>query len=189
MMDQQISLCLGGDLANIHGLGWIATDLNQLIVLSDLLESGQEDIAAHFFGSTARPFNRYKTFASTPNRRPSRVKLQDDGSVEMVISELGVAAAILMPLVESAVQRQFEGREAPLAFALGVRDPGLKRVMQAYERGDFGEGSEALGTLMFVLKELNYDVPYRVTSGPVIAHAVNRYSRRIARTLRKSLPQ
>ncbi|NVK40872.1 MAG: hypothetical protein HWE39_06475 [Oceanospirillaceae bacterium] len=189
MMDQQIRLCLGGDLANMHGLGWIATDLNQLIVLSDLLESGQEDIAEHFFGTDARPFNRYKTFASTPARRPSQVRQQDDGSVEMVISELGVAASILMPLVEAAVQRQFEGREEPLAFALGTKDPGLKRVMQAYDRGDFGAGSEALGTLMFVLKELNYDVPYLVTSGPVIEHAVSKYSRRIARTIRKSLPQ
>ncbi|GGO86674.1 hypothetical protein GCM10011348_38040 [Marinobacterium nitratireducens] len=188
-MDQQISLSMGGDLANLHGLGWIATDLNQLIVLSDLLESGQEDVAAHFFGNDARPFNRYKTFASAPQRRPSQVSQRDDGTLELVISELGVAAAILIPLVQSAIERQFEGAEQPLQFQLGTRDPGLKRVMQAYDRGDFGSGAEGLNTLMFVLKELNHEVPYLATSAPVIEHAVRKYSRRIARTLRKSQPQ
>lgn len=186
-MDQQISLCLGGELANLHGLGWIATDLNQLIELSDLLESGQHETARHFFGAEARPFNRYKRFAGTPRRRPSQLNLRDDGSLELVISELGVAAAILVPLVQSAVAQQFNGADEPVGFRLTPKDPGLKRVMQAYDRGDFGEGSDGLNTLAFVLEELSYEVPYLVTSAPVIEHAVNKYARRIARTIRKSL--
>jgi hypothetical protein len=57
--------------------------------------------------------------------------------------------------------------------------------MQAFERGDFGSGSDGLNTLAFVLAELNYKVDFLAKNADIIEHAVGRYATRIARTIRK----
>jgi hypothetical protein len=57
--------------------------------------------------------------------------------------------------------------------------------MQAFERGDFGSGSEGLNTLAFVLAELNYKVDFLASNAAIVEHSVDRYATRIARTIRK----
>jgi hypothetical protein len=183
-MDQQVSLCLGGDLANLHCLGWISTDVHRLIELSDLLDSGQQEALERYFGAQARPYNRYKTLTDN-NRQPSDISRQEDGTLELKIPNLSLAGAIVMPLVQTAVVRLLKKTETPAYFRLMPADPGLKRVMQAFERGDFGTGSEGLNTLAFVLDELNYKVDFITRSAAIIEHAVARYGQRIARTIRK----
>ncbi len=184
-MDQQISLCLGGDLANLHCLGWISTDVHRLIELSDLLDTGQQARLERYFGTQARSYNRYKAFTDNKHRLPTEIGLLEDGSLEVKIPNLSVAAAIVMPLVQTAVMHRLKNGKTPVEFRLTPKDPGLKRVMQAYERGDFGEGSEGLNTLAFVLDELKYDVTFLAESADIIENAVTRYSARIARTIRK----
>jgi hypothetical protein len=185
MMDQQVNLCLGGDLANLHSLGWIATDLHRLIELSDLLESGDQEPLERYFGPQARPSNRYKSFTANGHRPLTDISLQDDGTLALNIPCLSVAGAIVMPLVQTAVLRLLEKSATPQEFRLTPTDSSLKRVMQAFERGDFGSGSEGLNTLAFVLAELNYKVDFLASNAAIVEHSVDRYATRIARTIRK----
>ncbi len=184
-MDQQVSLHLGGDLANLHSLGWIATDIHRMIELSDLLEAGDQEPLQRYFGPQARPSNRYKSFTANGHRTLSDVSVQDDGSLALQIPNLSVAGAIVMPLVQTAVTQLLQKTDTLADFRLTPADSGLKRVMQAFERGDFGSGSEGLNTLAFVLAELNYDVDFLAKNTDIIEHAVGRYATRIARTIRK----
>ncbi|UTW11514.1 hypothetical protein [Marinobacterium rhizophilum] len=187
MMDQQVNLCLGGDLANLHSLGWIATDLHRLIELSDLLASGDLEPLERYFGPQARPSNRYKSFTANGHRPLADISLQDDGRLALNIPNLSVAGAIVMPLVQSAVTSLLKKTDTPAEFRLTPADPGLKRVMQAYERGDFGSGNDGCQTLAFVLTELNYEVGFLSRHAELIEHSVSRYATRIARTIRKQL--
>lgn len=184
-MDQHVSLCLGGDLANLHSLGWIATDIHRLIEFSDLLESGDQEPLERYFGPQARPANRYKSLTANGHRPLNDISLQDDGSLTLNIPNLSVAGAIIMPLVQTAVTRLLIKTDSLLDFRLTPADPGLKRVMQAFERGDFGNGRDGLFTLAFVLRELKYKVDFLDHNAALVEHSVDRYATRIARTIRK----
>jgi hypothetical protein len=185
MMDQHVSLCLGGDLANLHSLGWIATDIHRQIEFTDLLESGEQEPLERYFGPQARPANRYKHFTGNGHRPLNDVSVQDDGSLTLNIPNLSLAGAIIMPLVQTAVAKLLQKTDTLADFRLTPADSGLKRVMQAFERGDFGSGSEGLNTLAFVLAELNYKVDFLASNAAIVEHSVDRYATRIARTIRK----
>ena len=45
MDDQEISIYFGGELANLYELGWISTDMSQLIEFSELVEVGNRERA------------------------------------------------------------------------------------------------------------------------------------------------
>ncbi len=186
-MDQQVNLCLGGDLANLHSLGWIATDLHRLIQLSDLLEFGDPVPLERYFGRQARPSNRFASVTANGHRPLTDISLLDDGSLSLNIPRLSVAGAIVMPLVQSAVAGLLKKTGTQVEFRLTPTDTGIRRVMQAYERGDFGSGHDGCQTLAFVLTELNYKVDFLSRHTDIVEHSVGRYATRIARTIRHQM--
>jgi len=186
MDDQEIRLYFGGELANLYELGWISTDLSQLIEFAELVESGKRERAEKFFGEKARPFNRYVALTEKREKRPEIVDVKK-GSIELIIAGTSVAAAVIMPLVQIAVQRHFAAKDETVTFELSPQDQGLRRVMDAYERGDFGQGIDGLNMLMSVLQQRNYNVSVLANNVYLIEHVVEKYSQRIIKTINKNM--
>lgn len=185
MDNHKIRIYFGSELANLYELGWISTDLSQLIAFSELVESGEQDRAEKFFGENSRPFNRYTSLIKKREKRPEIVDVQN-GSIELVIAGASVAVAIIMPLVRVAVTRHFAKLDETITFEISPEDKGLSKIMNAYEKGDFGKDREGLEVLMAVLKEREYNVDVLSNNIYLIEHVVDKYSQRIIRTIKKN---
>ena len=59
MIENKVKIYFGGDLTNLYEIGWLSSDLSQLIDFAELVEEGKEERTEKFFGEKARPFNRY----------------------------------------------------------------------------------------------------------------------------------
>ncbi len=182
----KIRIYFGSELANLYELGWISTDLSQLIEFSELVESGEQERAEKFFGEKSRPFNRYTALTKNREKRPEIVEVQK-GSIELVIAGASIAVAVIMPLVRIAVTRYFDKQDESITFELSPQDKGLRKIMDAYEKGEFGKNSEGLKVLMSVLQERKYDVDVLANNIYLIEHVVEKYSQRIIRTIKKNM--
>ena len=185
MTDHKIKIYFGNELANLHELGWISTNLSQLLEFSELLESGKADQAEKLFGNKARPFNRYTPVAELKDDKPRIIDVQN-GSIELVIAGASLTASVIMPLVQIAVQRYFRKEDENITFQLSPQDKGLSNIMTAYEKGEFGEDNEGFVLLISVLKERNYNVDYLAENTYLIEHVVDKYAQRIIRTIKKN---
>ena len=186
MDDQEISIYFGGELANLYELGWISTDMSQLIAFSELVETGNIERAEKYFGEKSRPFNRYVSITEKREKRPEIVEVKK-GSVELIIAGATLAAAVIMPLVQIAVQRHYAAKSEAVTFQLSAQDQGLRRVIDAYECGDLGQGRDGLEMLMSVLQQRNYDVSVLANNIYLIEHVVERYSQRIIKTINMNM--
>ncbi len=185
MIENEVKIYFGGDLTNLYEIGWLSSDLSQLIDFAELVEEGNEERTEKFFGEKARPFNRYTKILNKPHKRPEIVDVRK-GSVELVIAGCSVAAAVIMPLVQIAVQRYFTQRDEEVSFQISSKDRGLQRIMNGYASGEFGRGSEGLGTLMTILQQRNYDVTVLAQNLYRVEHVVEKYSQRMIKTIKKN---
>jgi len=103
-----------------------------------------------------------------------------------VIAGASVAVAVIMPLVQIAVQRYFAKQDETITFELSPQDKGLRKIMNAYEKGEFGEDREGLEVLMSVLQKRKYNVDVLANNIYLIEHVVEKYSQRIIRTIKKN---
>jgi len=181
----QIRIYFGSELANLYELGWISADLSQLIEFSELVENGEEERAEKFFGEKSRPFNRYAAINKDREKRAEIVDVKN-GSIELLVAGTSVAVAVIMPLVQIAVQRYFAKLDETVTFELSPQDKGLRDIMNAYENGKFGEDTEGLKVLMSVLQQRNYNVDVLENNIYLVEHVVEKYSQRIIRTIKKN---
>jgi len=185
MNNFQIKIYFGSELANLYELGWISADLSQLIEFSELVQNKKQERAEKFFGEKSRPFNRYAAINKDREKRPEIIDVQK-GSIELLIAGSSIAVAVIMPLVQIAVQRHFSKLDETVTFELSPQDKVLRKVMNAYEKGEFGEGTEGLKVLMSVLQQRNYNVDALADNIYLIEHVVDKYSQRIIRTIKKN---
>lgn len=185
MEDNEVKIYFGGDLTNLYEIGWLSSDLSQLVDFAELAESGDSERTERFFGEKSRPFNRYTNVVDKPRRRPEIVDVRK-GSVELVIAGCSVAALVIMPLVQIAVQRYFSERDEEVSFQVSPQDLNLQRIMKAYENGEFGMGTEGLTTLMSILQQRNYNVTFLAENVYLVEHVVDKYSQRMIKTIKKN---
>lgn len=185
MEDNEVRIYFGGDLANLYELGWISADLSQLVDFSELIEQGDRGRAEKFFGEKSRPFNRYVSLTEKRRKRPEIVDVRK-GSVELLIAGASIATAVLMPLVQIAVQRHFASLDEEITFEISPQDIALQRIMKAYERGKFGNGSEALELLFSILQERNYNVTVLAQNIYLVEHVIDKYAQRMIKTIKKN---
>jgi hypothetical protein len=186
MAQHKIRILLGGELANLYELGWISADLSQLVEFSQLLEGEKSERAERFFGEKARPFNRFANISDIRERRPEIVEVKK-GSIELTLAGVGIAAAIIMPLVQVAVQRRLTAANEAVHFEVSPQDQTLKQMLDDYQSGQLGHGTDGLGTLFYLLERRTYDVRVLAENVYLINHTIERYSQRIVRTIRKNM--
>lgn len=78
------------------------------------------------------------------------------------------------------------GKPRKATFELSPEDEGLRKIMAAYENGEFGKDREGLEVLMSILKERKYNVDVLANNIFLIEHVVEKYSQRIIRTIKKN---
>ncbi|NRA59683.1 MAG: hypothetical protein HRU25_01985 [Psychrobium sp.] len=185
MEEHEVKIYFGGDLTNLYELGWISSDLSALIDFTELVESGDQERTEKYFGEKARGFNRYTKVVDKPHKRPEIVDVRK-GSVELVIAGCSVAVAVIMPLVQIAVQRYFNQRDEELSFEISPQDTSLQRIMNTFANGEFGRGSEGLELLMSILQQRNYNVTLLAQNIYLVEHVIEKYSQRIIKTIKKN---
>jgi hypothetical protein len=183
MEEHEVKIYFGGDLTNLYELGWLSSDLSTLVDFTELIESGDQERTEKYFGEKARGFNRYTKVVDKPHKRPEIVDVRK-GSVELVIAGCSLAVAVIMPLVQIAVQRYFTQRDEEVAFEISPQDTSLNRIMNAYADGEFGLGSEGLRMLMSILEQRNYNVRLLSQNIYLVEHVIEKYSQRMIKTIK-----
>lgn len=186
MSKQSIEIYFGSEIANLYDLGYITTDLYQIFAFSDLLEKKDSAKVEKYFGDKARPFNRYLTAFEKYKKESSIVDVQK-GSIQLLIDNAPLIAAIVMPIIAIRVQSYFTEKNKEIKFELSPKDKGLKKIMNAYAKGDFGSGNDGLQTLFSVLEARNYSVSISADDAYAIEHVVDKYSQRIVKTIDKHM--
>ncbi|MCJ0806821.1 hypothetical protein [Vibrio vulnificus] len=185
MEQNEVKIYFGGGLANLYEVGWLSSDLSQIVDFAELMESGDLERTERFFGENARPFNRYAQIVDKFHKRPEIVDVRK-GSVELVIAGCSLAAAVIMPLVQIAVQNYFAQRDEEVSFEISAQDTNLQRILNAYADGQFGRGSEGLVALMSILQQRNYNVTILSQNIYLVEHVVDKYSQRMIKTIKKN---
>ena len=183
-MERNVRVYFGGELSHLYELGYISTDLHQIAAFGEMVaESRKEDIERFFLRKKPGPITRYTKLTDSKRRRTEIVDVQP-GSIELLIGVSTLVASIVMPLVAIGVNRQLERGEAVVQFNISPEDQRLKRALDAYEAGQFGDGRDGLEALFAVISG-DYDVKAVASNLYEIEHVVSQYSRRIVRTIRK----
>ena len=179
-----ITIYFGDNLANLFDVGYISTDINQLISFTTLLEEDNiEDINKYFINNKFGLTRYSKILAHEKKARISDVK---KGSVELYIAGAGLLASIIMPIVAIKVQQYFNERNETVQFQINAQDQNVQRLLRRYEAGDFGRGQEGLDRLFRNLQYANYDVQIQNNNIYLIEQITNKYSQRIVRTIKKN---
>jgi hypothetical protein len=181
-MAQSLRLRFKDGLLNLHDVGYFSVDIYQLIAFSEALAAGDVAEAERWFGEKSRPFNR---FASVLERyaRKSNVTDARRGSIELEIAVASLAATIVVPLVQVYVQRAIGNRD--INFEIGVDDQVVRRAIDAYAAGAFGQGPRALEGLYEHLRQRERDVKLIGDNSLLIDGVLTRYAKRMIRTIKR----
>lgn len=91
-----------------------------------------------------------------------------------------------MPLVQVGVGALLRKVDTTVTFEVTPDDQILKQLLDDFQKGNLGRGTEGLNTLFYLLEQRNYNVRVLADNVFLIDRAVDRYARRIARTIRRS---
>ena len=126
--------------------------------------------------------NRYSPVLDEPG---AECKVQEvrNGSVELIILVSGLVAAVVIPFVAIAVQRELARRDQRVHFEISPQDLELKRILDDYEQRKLGKGDGGLQVLMHLLQGAGYDISFIQENAYLIGDVSGRYARRIVRTM------
>jgi len=184
-MKDEIKIYFGGELSNLFELGYISTDLHQVIAFCSLLEADDIEQAEKYFGDKSRPLNRYVTISESAKRKSAITDVKK-GSIELTLAGIGVVGTYIMPLVAERVNKYFEERDEVVQFQISAKDENLSRILRNYEKGQYGNNQEGLDRLMAYLKQADYDVSIISDNTYLVEHVIEKYSQRIIRTIKKN---
>jgi len=170
----------------MYDLGYVSTDLYQLLAFSELLEDEDFENIEKYYGEKARPFNRYISVLEKYKKESTIVDVKN-GSIELLVENAPLIAAIIMPLVALKVQSYFAEQNREIQFELSPEDQGLKRIIDAYSEGEFGDGQEGLDLLFSILENRNYSVTITAQDAYAIEHVIEKYAKRIVKTIDKHM--
>ena len=182
---QEVRVYFGGQIANLYDIGYLSTDLYQLIAFSELIDQKEDKDIERWFGDKSRPFNRYASVLDK-YRKSSEISEARGGSLEIVVQVAALISSIVIPLV--AVYIQLQNSHAvnnSVSFEISVKDPRLQHLLELFREGHFGRGAEAIDSLFQALKERGYDVELRSGDAFVIHDTLQKYSQRMVRTMQR----
>ncbi len=177
-----ITVHFGSEIANLYDIGYLSTDIYQIFAFSQLLEENKRTEVKRWFGEKARPFNRYAPVLEK-RKRTAEITEVRNGSVELAVATGSLLTSIIVPLAIIYVQRAMD---APvISFEVSIDDQEIQKALNAYAQGTFGAGAKALDLLFAALRQLGYDVKLQGQDAYIIDDVLQRYSRRMIRTIRR----
>lgn len=182
-MESQLRIYFGSSLANLYVVGYLSSDIHKLIALSEAIadEEGapNQSEVANWFNYT----NRY-TRALEKHSRNSTITRARNGSLELLLGGMAVAASIIVPIAVARAQTKLQKEGRSVQFEVSPTDKVLKRHIDRYARGDYGTGAEGLTNLFGTLSGLGYDVGAVSDNTYKISRAIDACARRIVKTVR-----
>lgn len=181
----KMRIYFGDDLANLFDVGYISTDIHQIISFTLLLEENNiEDINKYFlhnkFGLT-----RYSKVLSQEKMKKSRISDVKKGSVELVIDSANLVSSILVPIVVIKVNKYFEQRAEVVNFNIKVDDIRLQQLLDNYEQGYFGDGDRGLQSIINLISDAGYSIDIISNNTYTVEDMLNMYTKRIVKTIKK----
>ncbi len=183
---EELRIYFGGSLANLYDVGYLSTDIYQLIAFSELVVNREDLEMERWFGDRARPFNRYASIFDK-YRKSSEIKEAKGGSLELAVSVASLATSIIVPLAMMYLQKEKGGIYSPyLTFEISARDQRVQQLIHMFGEGNFGHGPQAIDALFSALRERGYNVELRSSDAYVIHNVLERYSQRMIKTISRA---
>ncbi len=173
-------------LSNLYDLGYLTTDLHQVLSYSELISIQSLENAEKYFGEDARPLNRYAKPLKS-HRLSSEIRGVERGSLVLWIAGAGLVSSIVMPIVAIKVRHALEKKGMTIKFEVSPEDQNLQKHLQSYENGNFGTGERGLKNFFETLSKINYSVGITTEDVYSIEHVTNKYAQRMVKTIEKSL--
>lgn len=57
--NHSVKIKYGTRISNLHDIGYLSTDINQIVTFANLFEDSRDEKIEQFFGERAKGFNRY----------------------------------------------------------------------------------------------------------------------------------
>jgi hypothetical protein len=186
MEDQNLEVYFGAGIANLYDVGYLATDIQQLIVFSEMINESDIENIEKYFGENVRGLNRY---AKPLEKYVKSSKIIDarKGSLALVLSGMAVAATIIVPIAIAKVQRQLHQEGLETTFEISPEDESIKTHLNAYASGKYGTGIDALNYLFEMLSRLNYNTTVVAEHVYRIEHVTDRYAGRMVKTIKRNV--
>ncbi len=186
MDDQKLEVYFGTGIANLYDVGYLATDIQQLITFSEMINDSDKENIDKYFGDKVKGLNRY---AKPLERYGTRSEITDvrKGSLALILSGMAVATSIIVPIAIAKVQRQLQKEDLETTFEISPEDENLKTHLNAYAKGEYGTGLEALNYLFEMLSRLNYNTSAVAEHVYRIEHVTDKYAGRMVKTIKRNV--
>ncbi len=186
MENQQLKVYFGSGIANLYDVGYLATDIQQIITFAEMINESDFESAEKYFGEKVKGLNRY---AKPLEKYGKSSEITDvrKGSLELIVSGMAVAAAIIVPIAIAKVQHQLAQEGLETTFEISPEDENLKTHINAYASGEYGTGMEALNFLFEMLSRLNYNTSVVAEHVYRIEHVTDKYAGRMVKTIKRNV--
>lgn len=186
MDNQQLKIYFGSGIANLYDVGYLATDIQQIIAFAEMINESDIESADKYFGEKVKGLNRYAKPLEKYGRSSEITDVQK-GSLELIISGMAVATAIIVPIAIAKVQHQLNQEGLETTFEISPEDENLKTHLSAYAKGKYGNGLEALNYLFEMLSRLNYNTSVVAENIYRIDHVTDKYAGRMVKTIKRNI--
>lgn len=185
MENQELEIYFGSEIANLYDVGYLATDIQQIITFAEMISEVDIDGVDKYFGEKVKGLNRY---AGPLERYSGNSTITDarKGSLGLIIGGMSLAAAIIVPIAIAKVQHQMHQEGLETTFEISPKDENLKTHLNAYANGQYGVGLEALNFLFEVLSKLNYDTTVVSEHVYKIEKVTEKYAGRMVKTIKRN---
>lgn len=184
MDDKEIKIRFGAKLTNLYDIGYLTTDIQQIVAFSGLLERGDLSSVEKYFGERVKGLNRYARILEESGRK-SQVTDVHRGSVELVVAGLTLAASIIVPITIAKAQRRAHEEGLQVVFEINPADQNIRTHIAAYANGRYGQGVAALNELFETLNLLNYNTTLVSENAYRIEHVTDKYAERMVKTIKR----
>ncbi len=169
----------------LYELGYLATDINQLIVFCVLFENGNHEELEKIFVGTGNYALTRDTKVLKENRNSAEIKYIKDGSIVIGISVASLLATIIIPLIVHNVEKKINEKENYYVFEIALEDERLSKLLEEFEKGSYGKEIESLQWLLNSLSRSGYNVSIKSKDIYVIHNIINKYEKKIIKMIKK----
>lgn len=181
----EIKIYFGDDLANLFDVGYISTDIHQIISFTSLLEENNIEDINKYFLHNKYGLTRYSKVLSQEKMKKSRISDVKKGSIELVIASASLASSILMPIIAIKVNKYFEQRAEVVNFNIKVNDVRLQQLLDNYEQGYFGDGDRGLQNIIDLISNAGYNIDIISNNTYTVEDMLDKYTKKIVKTIKK----
>jgi len=186
MNSQELRIKFGSGISNLYDIGYLTTDIQQLVAFADLLEQGDISAVEKYFGERIRGLNRYAKVLEETGRK-SLVTDARPGSLELDVGPLALAASIIIPIAIAKVEHLLRQENLATTFEINPADEKIRKHIAAYSEGKYGRGQKALNNLFEALSRNEYNITVIAEHVYRIEHVTDKYAARMAKTIKRNV--